>query len=109
MVDLFKYLRIKKLCISIIIIVIIFSIIYYSSISMQKIIEENLYIKTFIFFLTFLSFFGLFFSITLRKELNNKDVSLLINEKQISNKEIVKQVEKSNKYYNRIRGKGNRV
>lgn len=104
-----KYLISKKTSVSVVLFAIICAVFYYNNHTMQQFIAENTLIKALSFFLIILGVASIFFSTTLRKELNHRDISDIVKKEQTSTKEIIKQIDKSKTHYNRVRGIGRKV
>lgn len=109
MEKLIKYLISIKTSASIVVFATIVAVLYYNNSIMQNYIAENIIIQSLIFFLTIISLAGIFFSTTLRKELNDKDVVDIIKKEQTSTKEILKQIKRSKIHHDRARGISRRV
>jgi hypothetical protein len=104
-----KYLISKKTSVSIMFFAIICAVLYYNSYIMQQFIAENTLIQAISFSLIIIGIASIFFSTTLRKELNHRDIAEIVKKEQTSTKEIIKQIDKSKAHYNRVRRIGRKV
>jgi len=109
MKKIIKYLINKKTTVSIFCFAIISSVLYYNNNTAQQFIAENTLIQSISFFLIIIGISGIFFSTTLRKELNYKDISDIVKKEQKSTKETIKEIDKAKTHQNRARGIGRKV
>jgi hypothetical protein len=109
MKKIIEYIKRKKTFACIILFGIFFAILYYNNTTTQKYIAESPLIQSIFIFLTVITFAGIFFSTTLRKELNHNDVANIVKEKQTATKEIIKQIDRRKLHDDRSKGKGKKV